>query len=198
LHGERTEDHGKKKTSLLAVAAKSALIGVAIIFIFGLGVGVGNGTVGVTKVNPQNKQLSADLDYSTVEELYDELRVQYDGKLDQAKLLDGLKAGLASAAGDRYTVFLNAKDAKDFNDQLEGNFSGIGAELGKDDADNLIIVAPIAGTPAAKADIRPQDLIVSVDGKSTDGWSIEEAVTKIRGEKGTKVTLKVVRVRRRS
>jgi carboxyl-terminal processing protease len=63
--------------------------------------------------------------------VYDLLKTNYDGKLDVAKLLDGLKTGLAASAGDPYTQFMNSKDAQAFNDELNGSFTGIGAELAK-------------------------------------------------------------------
>ncbi|MBX6333972.1 S41 family peptidase, partial [Candidatus Saccharibacteria bacterium] len=143
--------------------------------------------------NTQNKDLPADLNYASVEALYDTLKATYDGELDYQALLDGMKAGLAEAAGDPYTVYLNAEEAKEFNDQLNGTFSGIGAELGQDADKNLIVVSPISGFPAAKAGLRPQDIIMEIDGKTTAGMNVAEAVTKIRGPKGTDVTLRILR-----
>ncbi|HSX31793.1 MAG TPA: S41 family peptidase [Candidatus Saccharimonadales bacterium] len=193
MHQAGIDTRGKEK-SLFKSILKGVTIGAVAVAIFGLGVGVGNGNIRLAQQVPeQNKGLPADLNYASVEEVYDELRAKYDGKLDQTKLLDGLKAGLAEASGDHYTVYLNAKDAKEFNNQLDGTFSGIGAELGKDAQNNLVIVAPIADTPASKAGLRPQDVIVSIDGKDATGMSVEEAVTKIRGKEGTKVTLRVLR-----
>lgn len=191
-HEQRTEKSGKGK-SISRLMLRSGLFCLGIILIFSLGLGIGNGSISLAKKSQQNNQLPADLNYATVEELYDELRVRYDGKLSEQKLLDGLKSGLAEATGDTYTVYLNAKDAEEFNNQLDGTFSGIGAELGKDDQGNLVIVAPIDGTPASKADIRPQDIIVSINGKTTVGMSVEEAVTKIRGKAGTDVSLRMLR-----
>ncbi len=183
-----------KETSLLKSIIKGVGIGLVVVAIFGLGVGVGNGSIHVNKQIPEaNQKLPADLNYSSVEELYDELRAKYDGKLDETKLLDGIKAGLAEASGDHYTVYLNAKDAEAFNNQLDGTFSGIGAELGKDAQGNMVIVAPIADTPASRADLRPQDIIISIDGKDVAGMSVEQAVTKIRGKEGTKVSLRILR-----
>jgi carboxyl-terminal processing protease len=193
LREDPIEKRGKGR-SLIKSIIKGGAIGLVIVAVFGLGLGIGSGSIQLAKQTPeQNKGLPADLNYASVEELYDELRAKYDGKLDQAKLLDGLKAGLAEASGDHYTVYLNAKDAEEFNNQLDGTFSGIGAELGKDANNNLVIVAPIADTPASKAGLRPQDVIVSIDGKDATGSSVEEAVTKIRGKENTKVTLRVLR-----
>lgn len=179
-----------KEISLIRVVAAISVV----VLVFFAGVGVGNGSIqfGFVK-NTQNRDLPADLDYSSVEALYDALKASYDGELDYQALLDGLKAGLAQAAGDPYTVYLTAEEAQEFNNQLNGTFSGIGAELGQDADKNIIIVSPIAGFPAAKAGLRPQDIITEIDGKSTAGMNIAEAVTKIRGPKGTDVTLRIIR-----
>ncbi len=128
-----------------------------------------------------------------MQEVYDALRKDYDGQLDTTKLLDGLKAGLATAAGDPYTEYLNKDAANDFNQQLNGTFTGIGAELSKDDKGNLVVISPIAGFPAEKAGLKPKDIIAEIDGTTTNGMSITDAVNKIRGPKGTTVKLRIIR-----
>lgn len=184
---------GRRKTSWQKLLALS-LVGVII---FGLGINVGNGriNIGPDRLYRRSvkKGLSQNLDYSSVEALYDQLRSQFDGKLDQDKLLDGLKEGLAQSTGDPFTEYFNVSDAKSFNDQLNGTFSGIGAELGKDANGSVIVISPIADYPAAKAGLKPKDVITQVDGKSTGGSSVDDVVGKIRGPEGTKVTLKVLR-----
>lgn len=191
---EATDRRARKLKKIVIFGAKILAVSFVVVTIFFAGVGVGNGNLQFGFVqNAQNSDLPTNLDYSSVENLYDALKSNYDGELDHQKLLDGLKAGLAEASGDPYTVYLNAKEAEEFNKQLNGTFSGIGAELGQDADKNLIIVAPIAGFPASKAGLRPQDIIVEIDGKSTSGLSITEAVTKIRGPKGSDVKLRVIR-----
>jgi carboxyl-terminal processing protease len=187
------ETNGSEKPLWLKVT-KIAGLSLGILFVFGLGYGLGNGGIKFTTAgNNANKNLPAKLDYTSVNQLYDTLKSNYDGKLDEQKLIDGLKTGLANAAGDPYTLYFNAQQASDFNKQLAGTFSGIGAELGTDAAGNLIIVAPIEGTPASKAGLRPQDVVAAIDGKTTTGMSVDEAVSKIRGKKGTDVTLRIIR-----
>ncbi len=173
---------------------KTAGLGVVATLIFMFGVGVGNGQIlfGST-VDSVNKDLPEDLNYASVERVYDLLRTNYDGKLDATKLIDGLKSGLAAAAGDPYTQYLSKDEAKKFNEELSGSFTGIGAQLGQDENNNIVIIAPIEGFPASKAGVRPQDIIVSIDSVSTTGMSIDKAVARIRGPKDTKVQLRILR-----
>ncbi len=163
-----------------------------VIFLAGLVIGQGDFSRGALNQASANKGLPEDLDYSSVEQLYDELKKNYDGALDKQKLLDGLKEGLVKASDDPYTEYFNAEGAEDFNEQLNGSFSGIGAELSKENGD-IVVVSPIAGFPAEKAGIKPKDIIAEVDGGSTADMTVSEAVSKIRGEKGTKVKLTIIR-----
>jgi carboxyl-terminal processing protease len=174
---------------------KAVVAGLAAVFIFSLGVGVGDGRISLGFNPNPSRQLPGQLNYASVDEVYDKLRANYDGNLDEAKLLAGMKDGLAEATEDPYTTYFTPEEAKKFDEQLNNSFSGIGAELGQDKDKNLIVVAPIAGTPASKAGVKPQDIIAEIDGKSTSGLSVEEAVTKIRGPKGTDVKLQLVRNR---
>ena len=167
---------------------------VAIAFmIFGFGVGVGSGDFELgTQSKSVTKDLPADLDYDEVEQLYDALRQNFDGQLSNQQLLNGLKQGLAGASGDTYTEYLNAKEAKAFDEDLNGTFSGIGAELSKEEK-AIVIVSPIGGFPAQKAGLRPRDVVAEINDKSAFDLSLTEAVNKIRGPAGTKVKLKIIR-----
>lgn len=164
--------------------------------IFVTGVGVGNGKLQLALQRgktPVNASLPASLDYTTVNEVYRSLRDNYNGKLTTSQLTDGLKHGLAEATKDPYTSYFTAKEAKDFNGQLNNSFSGIGAQLGQDSDGNLEIISPIAGLPAEKAGLKPLDIIASINGASTSGQSVDQAVGKIRGPKGTTVKLEIIR-----
>lgn len=180
------------------------LKGLFVLFIFTAGIGIGNGHLHVPRLSDlvrrqtgdvQSVQhgLPNDLDYSSVEDVYDQLRQKYAGQLDVTKLMDGLKSGLVSAAGDPYTEYMNADTAKDFNSQLNGTFSGIGAELTKDSQGNVVVVSPISGYPAEKAGIKSKDVIAEVNGNSTTGMSVTDVVSAIHGPAGTTVKLKIVR-----
>lgn len=138
------------------------------------------------------KSEPSNLDFSSLQTVYDELRNKFDGELDTDKLIDGAKHGLVEAAGDPYTVYFNAEEAAKFENELDGTFQGIGAEIGKQDS-RLIIVSTLDGSPAKAAGVMAGDIIAKVNDEETAGWSIEEAVGKIRGEKGTTVKLSVIR-----
>lgn len=183
----------KKRKSFSLVGFIVAVVGIALIFASGVAVGQGR----ISIIPNQTKQVATDapdnLNYTSVEKVYDVLRANYDGQVDNTKILDGIKQGLAQATGDPYTEYFNVADAKDFSSQLNGTFSGIGAELGKDENGNVIVISPLAGYPAEKAGLKARDLIATVDNATTSGLSVDQVVKKIRGEAGTKVTLKIVR-----
>ncbi len=141
--------------------------------------------------NSDNQKLSGNLNIDSTQAVYDLLRQKYDGTLDATQLEDGLKEGLVAATGDPYTSYLSKEEAEEFRNELSGNFSGIGAELGKRD-NNLVIIAPLDGSPAAKAGLLPGDRISSIDGEDTTDTSVEAAVNKIRGEAGSVVKLGVI------
>ena len=192
---------GKDSVSKTAAARErawkwGARIGVgliAFVVVFAFGVEVGSGRINLAVQQSATGNLPDHLDYTSVNQVYQMLKTNYDGELNTNKLLDGMKAGLANATGDSHTEYFNTSEAKDFNNQLSGTFTGIGAELGKDAKGNLQVIAPIDGFPAAKAGLRAQDLIAEINGTKTAGMTVDAAVSAIRGPKGTEVTLLIVR-----
>jgi len=108
------------------------------------------------------------------------------------KKIDGAIAGMVSALGDPYTVYFPKADAEVFNADIAGNFSGVGMEIGIQ-KDLLTVIAPLPESPAEKGGIRSGDILVKIDGVSTEGMAVDQAVKKIRGEKGTKVKLTIAR-----
>ncbi|HSW81089.1 MAG TPA: S41 family peptidase [Candidatus Saccharimonas sp.] len=140
----------------------------------------------------QNSGLPSQLDLSSLQDVYKTLRQNFDGQLDTQKLVDGAKKGLTSAAGDQYTVFFTNAEAKQFQDDLDGKFSGIGAELDKKD-NNLIVQSTLDSSPARNAGLQSGDIITKVNDQDTTNWSIDQAVSAIRGDKGTTVKLAIVR-----
>lgn len=172
------------------------------LFFFGLlifsgGYVVGSGKVNISFLNKdnfqtQNASLPENLDYSSIDEVYSALKQNYDGELKLEDLINGLKKGLANSTGNPYTEYLTDDEASDFDSELNGEFSGIGAELSKEN-NQIVVVAPISGFPADKAGLRPKDAIIAIDDESTYNMSVTDAVKKIRGEPGTKVVLTISR-----
>ena len=187
------EGHGHARKAKLLKVGKTGFLVLLAVIIFGAGYGFGQGRLSFHSASTVNANLPDSLDYSTVNQIYKSLKDNYNGKLTESQLIDGLKHGLAEATNDPYTVYFTAKEAQDFNSQLNQSFSGVGAELGKDKDGNLIVVAPIAGFPAETAGLKAQDIIATINGQTTAGLSIDDAVSKIRGKAGTDVTLGLVR-----
>ena len=151
------------------------------------------------KFNPpslkiENKKVtSGEINFSPLWDVLDRINEDYLFRpVDGTKLLYGAISGLVKALGDPYTAFLDTTENIQFNDSLEGVYEGIGAELGLRN-DRLIIVAPLGGSPAEAKGIRAGDKILEIDGSSTSGLSVTEAVTKIRGKAGTVVELTLQR-----
>jgi carboxyl-terminal processing protease len=103
----------------------------------------------------------------------------------------GAIQGLAKSYGDPYTVFFPPEESKQFESEISGSFEGVGMEVGI--KDNIItVIAPLKGTPAEKAGIRAGDRILSIDGKTTQDMTVEEAVKMIRGKQGTTVKFSIL------
>jgi carboxyl-terminal processing protease len=128
------------------------------------------------------------------------------GPIDEQKLIEGAIRGLVEAVGDPYSSYLSADEFRQTLQDVSGEFEGIGAEIGTVDAARdtvdcsefgpdcrLVIVAPLEGSPAQKAGLKPGDIVDAVDGKSIDGLSPDQARDRIRGKKGTEVTLSIDR-----
>jgi len=113
-------------------------------------------------------------------------------KLDGQKLFYGSMKGLVEATGDPYSVYMTPAESKEFAVDMSGKFEGIGAEIGLKD-DIITIISPLEGMPAEKAGLKAGDQIIKIDGEITAGFSVMQAVNKIRGTKGTSVKLTVFR-----
>jgi len=115
-------------------------------------------------------------------------------KIDYKNLLYGAIEGMTNSLGDDYTVFMKPEKTDSFMQSVNGNdsFDGVGMELGLKNK-VLTVIAPLEGTPAYNAGIKAGDFILKIDGKSTEGMQTEDAVGLIRGKKGTKVVLSVMR-----
>ena len=178
----------KRQVSLGTLLVSVGLVGV-VSFVLGTRSDVLE--VAWSSVFP-NQSNSKQVEFDSLKEVYRQLASNYDGKLDAQKLIDGASRGMVAAAGDEYTVYMSAEEAEEFDDALGGKISGIGAEIGVRN-DQPTILRVLEDSPASREGLKPQDVIVSVDGKSTSGFSAADTAKLIRGQEGTTVKLAILR-----
>src|SRR5690625_450640 len=139
-----------------------------------------------------SKDEQLDESLQTIKQAYELIEHHYIGDVEDEQLLEGAIQGMLETLNDPYSSYMNADAMKRFNEQIESSFQGIGAEVSMVEG-KVTIVAPIKDSPAEKAGLRPNDQILKVDNESLDGLDLNEAVEKIRGEKGSEVVLHVQR-----
>lgn len=144
---------------------------------------------GATIGNPEKE-----VDISMLWGVWRLLQSQYiePGDLKTQEMVMGAVRGMTEAVGDPYTVFMSPKENTDFRDSLSGHLQGIGAELSDRD-DRIVVASPLKGSPAERAGLLPGDMIIEVNGEDITGQTLQQVVTKIRGPKGTQVTLTILR-----
>lgn len=140
--------------------------------------------------NPEQSAVDISLMWSVWQILQDKYIEPDD--LNTKEMILGAVHGLVAALGDPYTVFMSPVENTEFRDSLSGHLEGIGAQLTQSGT-NVIVVAPLKGSPAEKAGLISQDWIVQVDEKDVLGQSLEQIVTQVRGPKGTTVKVGIVR-----
>ncbi len=175
-------DFNKKNISKYAVTA------VIVLAVFGVGFFAGKSSVVVKACKPEQ------LDFSLFWDAYNKLHQNFlnANTIDDQKIIYGAIDGMTKSLGDPFTDFFDPDQAKSFQQSLQGSFEGIGVEVAIK-KDQLTVIAPLKGTPGDKAGLKPGDVIVSINGKSTADMTTDDAVNLIRGPKGTSVTLSIFR-----
>ena len=127
-------------------------------------------------------------------EVWQKIKDNYlrDKEINDQQMTYGAVRGMVDSLKDPYTIFLPPDDAKKFQEDLSGDFGGIGAEIGIRN-DILTVIAPLKNSPSEKAGLRAGDKILKIGDKGTDGMNINEAVKIIRGPKGTEIALTILR-----
>ena len=135
--------------------------------------------------------LSRDVDFKLFWDTWNHIKDSYYRQpVSDVELFYGALQGLVSGLDDPYSVFFDPEETEIFNEELEGSFEGVGMEIGIRN-DQLQVIAPLPGTPAEKAGLRSGDKIFAINGEDTLEMSVEDAVLRIRGERGTTVTLTI-------
>lgn len=141
--------------------------------------------------NVRDKQSTANL--ASVQQTYDMLLKKYDGKLTSQQLIDGANHGLVNASGDKFSEYFTAKEAKAFQDDVDGNVgAGIGAQIGERNG-QPVLERLLPDNPAIRSGLKRGDIVIAVDGASVKDMSADKAADKIRGKAGTKVSITVLR-----
>lgn len=181
-------------TKRMTVAATVLL--VALFFILGVYLGINNRPEidKVVGISGKGTQVITTADFSPFWKVWNTMNEKYPSasKITDQDRVYGAISGLVGSLNDPYSVFFTPDEAKSFEEEIAGNFDGIGMEVGMKDK-ILTVIAPLKDTPAYKANIKSGDKILKIDKKVTTGLSIEEAIKLIRGPKGTTVTLTIFR-----
>ena len=165
---------------------KYLLIIFLIVFVFGYYLGQTEKPL-LIKPAPSEKA-----DMSLFWETWDLVKEKYVNQINDQDLVYGAIKGMVNALGDPYSAFMTPEENKQFEEDMQGSFEGIGAEIGIRDG-VLTIIAPLEGMPAEKAGIKAGDKVIKVNDKSTAEMTLNEAVRLIRGPRGTTVSLTILR-----
>ncbi|CAN7562407.1 S41 family peptidase [Peribacillus frigoritolerans] len=187
---EENQKQPKEAGKFIKIKKFTFIMGIFLVIFLTAGITTIALTFGDEKVESLAPDKHAEFEklYST----YDKIKDDYYEEVDEEKLVDGAINGMIKSLDDPYSAYMDKKEASSFHESISSSFEGIGAEIQEQDG-KIMVVSPIKGSPAEKAGVKPNDIILSVDGKSVEGLSSSEAVLKIRGEKGTKVDLSISR-----
>ncbi|WHY12059.1 S41 family peptidase [Peribacillus frigoritolerans] len=187
---EENQKQPKEAGKFIKIKKFTFIMGIFLVIFLTAGITTIALTFGDEKVESLAPDKHAEFEklYST----YDKIKDDYYEEVDEEKLVDGAINGMIKSLDDPYSAYMDKKEASSFHESISSSFEGIGAEIQEQDG-QIMVVSPIKGSPAEKAGVKPNDIILRVDGKSVEGLTSSEAVLKIRGEKGTKVDLSISR-----
>ena len=117
----------------------------------------------------------------------------YIGDIDEQKMMDETVKGYVNGLGDEYSEYMTASEWEDYQADALGNYVGIGIYMSQDTSGNIVILEPIEESPAEAIGLKSGDIIIEVDGESMIGSNTQEVASKVKGEEGTKVHLKILR-----
>lgn len=133
-----------------------------------------------------------DVDFSTFWTAWNIVKEKYVGDFDTQKMVYGAIKGMMDSLGDPYSQFMEPESNKMLLEDLSGQIQGIGAEITEKDG-KIIIISPLADSPAEKSGLKAKDEIMEIDGEIATGMDLNTAISKIRGKAGTEVTLLIKR-----
>lgn len=145
-------------------------------------------------INQSKKEnVSSEIDFDLFWDVWDNVKTKYVAQpVDERKMFYGALAGIVASLQDPYSIYLDPELTNSFNEEINGTFEGIGAEIDLKD-NQLMVVAPLPDTPADKSGLKPKDAILAIDGVDTANMSLDYAIKLIRGPKGSEVKLSIKR-----
>ena len=186
----------KKSNRITEVKVGTAVAGGLLTLIIGFVVGLNwnNFFPGFKSYLGFKSSSVESIDLSEVNNLYSVLKENYDGDLDKSKLVEGAKKGLVAATGDVYTTYMNNEEARDYRASLNGEIAeaGIGVSIAKRE-DYVRVIRTLPDNPARKAGVLAGDIIYAIDDEEVWQLDVDVIATKLRGKKGSKVKVTVVR-----
>jgi carboxyl-terminal processing protease len=183
--------NGRRRKFFITIMVTLAFLGTYLLG-FGTAASISGGWLGqqITSIRFGGSQQNS-VDFSLYWDVWNRVHRDYVGTVDDQALFYSSVKGMVNGLGDPYTVFMDPTEAKRFDEDVTGEFSGIGIEIGiKDEV--LTVIAPLDDTPAQKAGLKSGDIIAKIDGKDSSGMTINDAVSKIRGTKDTTVKLTIL------
>lgn len=181
------EDRSNKRTGKIITFILILIIGTGAFFL-----GTVYGSLNSEEIIDNGTPVVGDSSFDKLYEVRDVINSQYYQDIDQDALVEGAIKGMVNSVGDPYTVFFNAEEYKEFNDDGDGNYVGIGVIVGIKE-DRIVVITPFEGSPAFKAGLRSGDFITKVEGVEYTGTELDKAVSVIKGEEGKPVTLTIMR-----
>ena len=196
---EKNQPDNKHKTAKKRGVKFSVYI-LSLLIVAGAAAGGTYAWIGKSVALPPTEEIIQGTNTSTLDSaaseqigaVYQTLLNNYVEGVDEKVLIEGALKGMVESVGDPYSQYLNTEASQNLDETISASFEGIGAEIMSLD-EQIVIVSPIKGSPAEKAGLLPNDVIVSADGQALQGMTAQEAVNVIRGEKGTEVALEILR-----
>lgn len=130
---------------------------------------------------------------NTLKNIRKKINQEYKGEINEETILNETIKGYVNGLDDEYSEYMTKKEWEEYALYALGNYVGIGVYMGEDKNGNIVVISPIEETPAMKAGLKSEDIIIEIDGKTTLEMSVDEASSMIKGEPGTKVKIKILR-----
>lgn len=187
---------------------RSAVVPIALFLIAVMGGGglfVAGFALGSQRATTAGTAADLQREFEPFWEAYNAITQQYVGDVDRKALIEGAIGGMFKAINDPYSGYMTSEEYKRSLEGVSGRFEGIGAEIGTEATDGsggcgpisptcrMVVIAPLEGSPAERAGLKAGDAVTAIDGNSTDGLTLDEAVAKVRGKRGTEVRLTIER-----